>query len=225
MLTPFLLGVAGALALASAPAAHADRAEMYLFKYNGVRSEADQQAFDEFTEIVTTKLSRLADEVTQPDQDESPASHLSVILVIDPQTREHLPFRQSNSDLHLYWQRQAALAVLSGRVRKDQGIYSVLSRVYVGDLRGELESSFIEIALPIASEQYDTTRDSHSIVTLYALAMDIVERCGPLHEAIHLFGEAKLRLQDVVAAAPQMEMLHEPIEAGLRRAQQSCGGQ
>jgi hypothetical protein len=149
-------------ALVPAAAQADDRAAIHMFRYAGTNDQPAMGAFLDFRDIITQKLLLLAREVSEP---RTATDRLRVTQVLD-QDGEWTAFSADLSMLEGYWRDQGPLGVLLGRVRQRGGGFAVRSSMYLGALRGDLPQAFVDIDLPIADEQFDTTRDSHSVVTL-----------------------------------------------------------
>ena len=124
-------------------------------------------------------------------------------------------FDGDNDKLAGRWRDAHALEILSGRIQESAGTFSVKSRVYFGELDTGFNSRFLSIELPIVDEEYDTTRDSHSVAILYALALDAMHRCQPENEVILLLSAAHERLSDLPAGMAGMELLRRKIQEYL----------
>ena len=85
------------------------------------------------------------------------------------------------------------------------------SKIYLGNLKGHLNDATITVDLPIKDEEFDTTRDTHSVVTLYALAMDARQMNRPENEINALLAEALSRFPDNHENMPGMTALKEAI--------------
>lgn len=205
-----LLGCLFAAAKAEEP-----RVSLHFFKYSGVHdtNEAAKNQFDNFKAIIHAKISSISEEL-------SSRQHFAELNKLGPffptdADGNHVEWEGSNAKLLERWRNARTLEIFLGRIRIENGAYSVRSRVYLGDLRTELDSKFIVIDLPIADDQYDTTVDSHSVAILYALAMDARERCRPEFEVLELLSAAKERLADVPADVAGVEKLRAAVERGF----------
>jgi peptidoglycan hydrolase-like protein with peptidoglycan-binding domain len=92
----------------------------------------------------------------------------------------------------------------------------------IGPLSGDLSSKFVQVDLAIEDDEFDSTRDSHSTIALYALGMDTLARCGPRHEAARFFHLAYERLPEVVASIREAQALKEAIDAAFVRVREGC---
>jgi len=227
VLSRLLLSLCAALIL-SAPisGARAQRTEIHMFRYAGTNDDPAMSAFLDFRDIVTHKLLLIAREVAAPH---SGTDRLRVTQVRD-QAGEWTAFSADLSMLEAYWRDHGPLGVLLGRVRQRDDGFAVRSSMYLGALQGDLPQAFVDIDLPIADAQFDTTRDSHSIVTLYALAIGTLREpasdtldCSRRALGGSLLNEAFVRAQDVSRELPGLSFVEDAIKATLERLRQTCG--
>ncbi len=105
----------------------------------------------------------------------------------------------SDEALKKYWKEGDALEVLMGSIDTDAGNkYFVSSRIYLGELHGQFPRDSILIEVPFAVRDYADTKDFHTAVLLYGLAMD-AERVDPGHKALiaQFLKSAKDKLTDI----------------------------
>jgi hypothetical protein len=202
-----------------------DRAELHMFRYAGTHEQPAMGAFLDFRDIISQKLLLLAREVTEPA---TAADRLRVTQVRD-QSGEWKEFGFDLRTLEGYWRDHGPLGVLLGRVRQLNSGFAVRSSMYLGALRGDLPQAFVDIDLPIVDEEFDTTRDSHSVVTLYALAIGTLQGpspaaidCGRREASVHLLNEAFVRAQDVIQDVPSLAYLRDAIQSTLERVRRAC---
>lgn len=189
----------------------APRLMISIFKYSGIRTERHKSEFKAFKEIIVAKILKLTQEVEAKGTNFSYVSGLTPNFVSDLASDEHVPFTGSQKDLHDHWYSSGALEVLLGRIRSTGSAFSVRSEVFLGDLKGNLKKSFVTLDLPIVDDQFDTTRDSHTIVTLYALAMDAQKRSRPRSDVLAFLSEAYGRLPDLPEQMPGIYDLKQAI--------------
>ena len=118
----------------------------------------DKEQFQSFRGIIETKIDRLKEDFP-PKYAYTRDIHL--------EDAEKKP-----SDFEGFWRETGSLAILSGIVFPQNQKSYVNSTFYLYDLKGNLGSDSVTLDLAIEPEEYGATRDTHSIVTLYALAMD-----------------------------------------------------
>lgn len=196
------------------------RTVLHIFKYGNSDSGQPAQRFDEFKGILQDKILLLAEELKQQGDAFNYVTQLQPHYVTD-QSGGHVPFSGGLDTLEERWQQAHALEILSGRLFEQNGGYEVRSRIFLGDLGTDLGESSIRVDLPISDDQYDTTRDSHSVVILYGLAMDARQRCRPAAEVSTLLSVARESASDLPANLPGIAELKAAIDQGLAHPQ-SC---
>lgn len=199
------------------------RLSIHIYKYTGIHSDQETQYFDEFKAIVQAKILTLSEELTEFNVE---YTKLAPFYVIN-QNGKHIEFTGSTFDLQNRWEISNVLEILHGRVRANNKQYSVKSRVFFGNLSTDLGSKFLSIELPIDDEQYETTKDSHSIAILYALALDARNRCRPENEVIALLSNAYEKLKDI-PDSPKLagiEKLRNAVETALTSSSDCVGSQ
>jgi hypothetical protein len=76
---------------------------------------------------------------------------------------------------------------------------TVRSLVYMGSLAPSPELSGLRIKMKVTPDEFETTRDSHSLVILYALARDAQRMHMPSYVTSAFLGEAYSVMQDLPA--------------------------
>jgi hypothetical protein len=182
-----------------------------IYKYSGIRTQRQESEFDAFKEIIEAKILKLSQEIGVEGTSLDYVSRLMPSFVSDLASNENLPFTGSRKDLYDHWYTSGALEVLLGRIRSTGSVFSVRSEVFLGDLKGNLKKESVTLDLPISDEQFDTTRDSHTIATLYALAVDAQKRKRPDNEVFAFLSEAYERLPDLPEQMPGIRELKKAI--------------
>ncbi len=172
------------------------RLSIEIFKYSGLEDDTSEKKFKTFVEIIRDKISRLSEEIESKYSAYNQLNDLALNIVKDADSGEHAAFEGTSNDLYNHWNSSNALEIFLGRLRVQDSTYSVRSKVFLGDLKGALESKTVDIDLLISDEEFDTTKDSHSIITLYALAIDAKRRGQPDEEVLSLLSEAYSRLPE-----------------------------
>ncbi|MBL3611247.1 hypothetical protein [Rhodovulum sulfidophilum] len=154
-----------------------DRRDVHLFKYGGIGAQVDQ-IFGEFLYIMTEKLPLLASEV-QGDSDISDLRNISQLALQPVMKRGEMedPFIRLGSleARSTYWRDTGALAVLTGQVQAqgDSGL-SITSNFFLGQLGQRVGHQNVSVKLAVRPEAYSTTKDSHSVTILTALALSAI---------------------------------------------------
>lgn len=192
--------VAVVVMLAAAPAALAcdpaidplgPRAKVYLFDYGGAESADARDRHSQFQAAMLDKAERWGEELSRLGVG---ADYLEQLQVIKA-GKDALAGKPAL--VGRYWKDSHALQLMSGIVDGSSGQYSVRSRMYLGELRGGLESSSLIVAMPITASQFGNVMDSHSIVTFYALAVDAERRHCDRAVAIALLNSLNEKVSDL----------------------------
>lgn len=199
-----------------------DRTTLHLYRYANISSPKKTDAFENFQQIITSKFLTLGDELRGTASLPS-LNVLAVNKVLDAKTGEHLNFTGLSSlNLEKYWEAQGALAVLLGRLQEREQDYLMRTRFYLGKLKGTLPSPSVNIDLLVRDDQFDTTRDSHSAMTLYALAMDATDQCEHRGQVMQLFNEALIRATAAKDAFESFDEVKKAIEVGVEQLKRKC---
>ena len=129
-----------------------------------IKYEGEQQSIQR---ILHTKLINLADELQSKGEDFTYLENLQLDPVLNG-----LSSGYSLKDLSIYWKKSHALEVLSGVVYVKDELPYVVSNIYFGDLADNLNKKMITVEMKLVPEEWKTLNDSHSLVTLFSLAMD-----------------------------------------------------
>jgi len=196
------------------------RLTISIFKYGGLTTPRAEKEFDAFKEIITAKIVKLTQELEAKGSSFSYVSNLRANFVRDITSNEHLPFTGSGQDLYDHWNSSGALQVMWGRIRSSDSKFSVRSEIFLGDLKGLLAMPSITLDLPIVDEEFDSTSDSHSVTTLYALAMDAQKRGRPKDEVLMFLSEAYGRMPDLPQNVQGIRDLQEAIRQSIEQVKQ-----
>lgn len=217
-----IMGTLALLILCPVYDALGDRTTLYLYRYANISSPDGIAAFESFQQIITTKFLTLVDEL-QGIASLPSLNILAVHKVLDAKTGQYLDFAGLSSlDLETYWEAQGALAVLLGRLQERNQVYLVRTRFFLGKLKGTLPSPSVNIELPVRDDQFDTTRDSHSAMTLYALAMAATAQCQHREQVMQLFDEALIRATSAKDAFENFDEIKKAIAAGVDQLKMKC---
>jgi hypothetical protein len=181
------MAMLGALML-YAPGALADgeRLTISMVNYRG-KGEAFEQFRSRFRDWMLT-LSECIPATVK-------VNYLSRLKLIERETE--FP---SDDALKKYWKEGDALQVVSSvSIDKDAGDkYFVSTRIYLGELQGQFPRDSILIEVPFAVRDYADTKDFHTAVMLYGLAMD-AERVDHSRKALiaQFLKSAKDKLTDI----------------------------
>lgn len=190
-----LLLLAYVLLASSASAGPKD--EIALFKYQGaVEGQTSFAKFENFRGILEDKVLSLQNEVfrSTPPQDKN-LEYLKKI---------HIGYRNqdrfSGQDEVNKWMKNESnvLILLKGTIISDDNInYIVRSHVYLGDLKEYAATDVVTLNLPVKISEFGNTRDSHTCILLYALAMDAKRQGYPKEHVALFLKTAKNRMADL----------------------------
>lgn len=196
----------------------AERTELHLFQYGRANSDRLKIAFLDFRDLLLEKMPKLAVEV-QRESIIEPLDRLALKQIKLPDgSLETADVKVGNVDKRRkYWLETGALGVLTGYVREDDGRPWVHTSFFWGTLRGPWGTETIDLVLPVDGAAFDTTNDSHSVATLYALAQQIGEDCARDQDGFRLLSEAAKRAQAVTMdlyelGAKLQDLVHLAIE-------------
>ena len=147
----------------------APKSEVVIFQYAGVvEGSVSSEKFGSFRGILEDKISSLKREVLQGNT--QGFDYLEDVRVNFRKQDNFTTIEGVNQ-----WMKNEAsvLCLLRGTIISDDNVtYMVKSNIHLGELKGKYRHDVLRITLPINSKEFGNTRDSHSVVILYALAMD-----------------------------------------------------
>lgn len=186
------------------------RAKVYLFEYGGAESAEARDRHSQFQAAMLDKAERWGEELSRLGVGADYLEQLQVIKA-GKDTLAGKPALVGR-----YWRDSHALQLMSGMVDGTAGQYSVRSRLYLGELRGALESSSLIVGMPIAPNQFGNVMDSHSIVTFYALALDAERRRCDRAVAIALLNSLNEKVSDLERRGGPLDPSVELVAAAAR---------
>ncbi|MCK5322577.1 MAG: hypothetical protein KAJ45_00480 [Desulfobulbaceae bacterium] len=154
--------------------------EVALFQYEGVGEGGLSSAkFGVFRGILKDKISNLKREVLQGD-----AHGFDYLEDVYVNFRNKDTFTKPEGINRWLKNQVSVLCLLRGTIVSDDNVtYLVKSNFHLGELKGLFPYDVVKITLPVSSSEFGNTQDSHSLVILYALAMD-AKRLG--HDKSHI---------------------------------------
>jgi hypothetical protein len=215
----FALGLLSLPAFACDSPAASARQTIVLFDYSGAEQGEARNQYSLFKGALRDKITVWFDELA----DLRPAAPFLGDLGLHPRSGPLPDTLAGPSDLEEYWRRNQALELLRGGVVPGNGNFSVRSRIYLGELSGELGSTSVSVSLPISGNEFANANDSHSLVTYYALAMEAKRlQCAP-GVVVGLLGKAREKAADLERrnmGDPEIQRIGRAIEAELATATQ-----
>ena len=150
-------------------ASAAPKNEVALFEYEGVvEGDVSSAKFGVFRGILKDKISNLKREVLQGDV--QGFEYLEDVYV---NFRAKDTFTKTEGINRWLKNQTSVLCLLRGTILSDDNVtYLVKSSLHLGELKGSFPYDVVKITLPVSSSEFGNTQDSHSLVILYALAMD-----------------------------------------------------
>jgi hypothetical protein len=117
-------------------------------------------------------------------------------------TKIHIVARNSAlpdpDQLSSYWQQTPVLEILSGGTVQTPSGNTMTTNIYLGDLKGLLKKPTVSVKLIVTAEEYQNYRDLHSVVTLYAIAMDTRKNHPTDRGITQYLADAKSLLEDLL---------------------------
>ena len=166
--------------------------------------------------MLRDRLLTLSEEITEQWPNFDYFIHLGVTKIIDSRG-EHIEFQGSLGDLSSRWQERGTLELLAGRIRGDEAPFVVRSRIYLGKLGEGLGNRSIKFDLLIDPDAFEYAKDSHTAITLYALAMDAKSRADSGELSHDLLQRAHVYARDLPNSARGIEPLKNAISAALEQ--------
>lgn len=108
------------------------------------------------------------------------------------------------AELSAEWRRLKALLLMDGVIVPADGTHLAKSSIYLGDLGRHApgkSAELIHVDLPLRGEEYGSIADSHSVATLFGLALDARDNGLPKDLYVRLAARA-LEIVDPLAAGP-----------------------
>lgn len=142
------------------------RIEIALFKYHGSETK-----FDVFHGLFKQKILNLRTKILRTWG----SSYDNVDYIADIHVKYHADDTFGSPGKVFEWMRSqgVVLNVMRGTILSDDGTnYVVFSQFYLPNWSTNLRSNVITVSLPIRVDEFSNTQDSHTLVILYALAVD-----------------------------------------------------
>ena len=145
------------------------RIKILLLRYGGTKQGKAINQYSNFITAITNRLNSIGPAMQNFVTDEPEAFMYLDDLEVEPQDTDPT---LSASGRHIYWEKTGSLELLRGNLLPGSPHFSVQSHIFIGDLRGRYPHKEVVVKLPLLDEKGPPMLDSHSVVTLYALAMD-----------------------------------------------------
>ncbi len=204
----------------SEPALHANensRLEVTVFKYYGGETEKLEPGFEQFKGILDNKLRNMVQEFLSRGEDYAYLSSLKLHF-----TDQFCP--SSLDGRRQYMAKTTSLELLSGTVFLIKDTPVIQSTVHFSKIDDPLSESSINIVLKVVPEEFRPARDSHSMVTLFALAMDAKRMNKSTDIIVSYLSKAYSIAADMdLEQYPALELLKERIEKKLESYRKNGG--
>ena len=201
--------------ISSAEAQNIPRTSLFVYKYSGAHSEEQRNALEDFEDMLRDRLITLSEEIMEQWPNFDYFSYLRITKVIDSRG-EHIEFQGNLVDLSSKWQERGTLELLAGRIRGDEAPFVARSRIYLGELGEGLGNRSIKFDLLIDPDAFECASDSHTAITLYALAMDANSRTDSGELSHYLLQRALAYARGLPNSALGIEPLTNAILAALK---------
>jgi hypothetical protein len=155
------------------------RLEIRMYRYAGTGSAAAQDKFELFHRSIFDKIVHFQ----QRDQVSTELGYLAKMAIVPkPGELKKIQEQPDYKGLSDTWEAYANyLLLLSGSIEESEpGKYTAYSKIYWGTLRPQELGDIIEAQLAITARNGAKSMDSHSLVTLFTLALDARNnlKCG-----------------------------------------------
>ncbi|MCP4672426.1 MAG: hypothetical protein GY857_14105 [Desulfobacula sp.] len=143
--------------------------KVVIFEYDGIsKGDTSDTKFSVFKGILKDKISDLERYILHDETHSIKDSQKIYVNYMNEDT-----FTTKDGVLRWLKNQSSVLCLLRGTIVSDDNVhYIVKSHFYLGELKGDFPYDVIKISLPVSSKELGNTQDSHSIVILYALAME-----------------------------------------------------
>lgn len=205
----------GALAACASP--EPARLELRMYKYNGAIAGDALSRFSSLHGIIREKLRLIKDDTIAEGID---VKYLEK-LTVKPMIFDKMEPPPDDAGLAATWELQRRhLLLMYGDIQPEgNGSYQALSTLYLGGLGPQPIGKFVKADMPITPDGSKNARDTHSMVTLVALALDAMQRrCDPA-VVRHLLGKADYNALDLERRGQlvgDLQKLHEFIKDHIR---------
>jgi len=193
------------------------RGEIALFKYHGaLPNQPGAAQFDVFQGLIDQKIDRLRNQL-----ESASVTKASPGLVPDV----HLKYRgedsfEEASGVALWLKNEGSvLNVMRGTIVADQDAnYSVHTRFYLADRTDYLPLDVVSVQLPIKDTEFANTADSHTLVILYALAMDAKRLKRPPAQVAVFLSAAENTIADLEGRSGKLTGDLASLKAAVKKA-------
>jgi len=192
-----------------------------LFKYHGSEANELYTGFNQFRGILKDKIITMVEEILSSNPNCDYLAHLNLCFIND-----YLP--DSYDQIIDFWNRNSIiqpLELLSGAMFLEESSIIVQSRAHVNTDQSNNEKIEIKsiksfnIKMEIKPEEFGSIRDSHSVLILYALAMDAKRKNLPTNIISEYLSKAYSLSKDL-----QIKKISKLLEKELEELKMSFNG-
>ncbi len=166
------------------------RLKLALFDYAGAEQSEAQAHFSRFRQIIRRKLSQVAEEMLASGVAFDELEDLSVFVAGEDTLA-------SRSAVRRYANQPDILKVLRGDIAKVDDHFEITSLIFLGARKGPLPREEVIVTMPVDQREYANTRDGHSVIAAYALAVDAAQRGCPSAMVTSLLSYAQNKIADI----------------------------
>lgn len=138
-----------------------DRVAIRVVKYTG-----EDKHYDAFITVLKQRVRKFVETYSSRDE----MSYLRDMVIL----KAGMP-----DDFERFWRSINALEVLNSSTEVKKGKLTVTSEVYLCDLKGSLPQKSVVLEQTLSTADFRLTRDTYTMVILYALAMDATRTNKP----------------------------------------------
>jgi hypothetical protein len=172
------------------------RLELRIFKYGGTDSSVAKDKFSVFYQILIEKLKHIQFAAISPSANTSYLENLTIV----PAPKDFANIQPPPAELKQLkatWEAFNSLILLAGSVDQQAGVYMVTSSIYWGHLKPQGMSETVYATMPVTAEGQRNSSDTHSLVMLFALTMDAIQRRCHSSIVSHLLQLAREKAMDL----------------------------
>jgi hypothetical protein len=113
-----------------------------------------------------------------------------------------------------YWVGSHSLEVLKGMLQKGSSS-RVYSRIFLGELGTAANSESLVVSMPLSAVEMGSTMDAHSIVTYFALAMELQRRKCDRSSIVAILSRVQEKFADLRRRKATIDSTLVPIEQAV----------
>ncbi|MCP4368622.1 MAG: hypothetical protein GY797_11010 [Deltaproteobacteria bacterium] len=190
------------------------RLSITILKYGGASEETLERLEEMLYSKIGTRIFRDALRENDPNFD-----YLKRLKI----TRTKESQLKTSEDYSEFWDVSKSLELLHGAEFPDGDTSIILSTIYLGSLKGSLPNTSIQLQIKITPNEYYHFKDSHSLATVYALAMDAIRLNKPPNVISFFLNKALFIAQNMPEEEPGIFPLKKAVLAELEKLESTPG--